>query len=283
MSESSETPHPEVEGDTRRQLRERWAPLGLVLFGGFWNFVVAPLGAAFDEANLLTYPIFATLGTIVVQPALCAVWAALATQSWIWRLPSGAAACVFLSLTMLGLGAPIDNLVVNLLMFLVCLGGVAVVRWKFKARLGAANCVLLQGTRSSTFGIRYLFLWTSVFAVLAALAKMVAVGTQDWFPSFVDMATWTFGFLVLLLPPVWLLGHLLQRGRPRPFATATTFAMAPVVTFVPAFLMYHQIAASLFWREMYLPLLFIGVGAMVAVAVVAMVMRWAGYRIYRLQ
>ncbi|MCO6045675.1 hypothetical protein NG895_17395 [Aeoliella sp. ICT_H6.2] len=281
MCETTETTQPESEVDARQKLRERWAHLGLVLAGGFWNFFTSPLGAAFDEANLMTYPIFATLGTVVVQPALCAVWGALATQRWIWRLPSGAAACTFLSLTMLGLGAPVDNLAVNLLMFLVCLGGLAVVRWKFKVRLEVADYALPQGRRSSTYGIRYLFLWTSVCAVLAALAKMVAVGTQDWFPSLDGIAAWAFGFLVLLLPTVWLLGQLLQRSRPRRLAIALTILTAPLVTVVATLLLYRQVAISLFWREMYLALLFVGVGAMAAVAVVAMVLRWAGYRIYR--
>ncbi|WP_425396793.1 hypothetical protein [Aeoliella sp.] len=280
MSESTETPPPDDEVDSRK-LRERWAPLGLVFAGGFWNLLVSPLGSVIDEDLWQSYWMFIVVGTMWVQPALCAVWGALGAQAWVWRIPAGVAVSIFLVLAMGGDGDVLGPLVGMLVMHLMFLAVLAVVRWKFRIRLGTAAHACLEGGQSTSYGMRYLFLWTSVAALLAGMGKMMAFGAQDWSQSLDGIATWMFAFLVLLLPPVLLTGYLLRLERPRPLGVAIPFLSAPITGLVAAAVLAQQTMVRFFWEEMYIPFLLISLGALLGVVVAAAVLRWAGYRIYR--
>lgn len=279
MSESTETP-PDVEVDSRRKLRERWTPLGLVLAGGLWNLMLTPFSDAIDEDDWRAYPFFAAFGVIYAQPALCAVWGALSAHSWIWRLPAGTAACIFLSLMMFGIGDTMDALVLLLMVYLLCLMVLIVIRWKSRLRLGTVGDAARQQRRSSSYGIRYLFLWMSVAALLAAFGKVQAVGPVGW--ALGELVFWTFAFALLFSPSVWLFAYLLRLRSPRWFGVIIVFAVSPIVSLVACYAVWRWDSGPSFWLEMYVPFTLLGVGAMLGVAMVAAVLRWAGYRIYRI-
>lgn len=282
MNDSPATTLPDAQEQPHHKLRERWAPLGLVLFGGFWNFFVSPMGETVNEEDWRMYPIFVVLGSLFVQPMLCAVWGAWSAQAWVWRVPLGLAACVFLSLAGVTTG-DVGNMLVGMvgihLLFVVVL---AFVRWRFQFVLAARTMTRDGVTSKSTFGLSYLFLWMTVAAVLTGLARMLTFGTQNWGMGIGQLFTFLFAFSLVLAPPAWLLAYLLRPAWPRLRDVIAIVISVPLSTVIPAIIMWFESPGSSFLMEMYLPSFFIALGAMVTVALVAMAMRWAGYRIYRI-
>lgn len=281
MAEIYDTTQPEVEAIARRELRERWAPLGLVLAGGFWNFFVSPMGQTASERDWWVYPIYVVLGTLIAQPMLCAVWGAWSAQTWIWRLPLGLSACVFLSLTAATHG-DVGNMLVGMVgIHLLLLVVLAFIQRGFQTILTARYSPNGETSPNVTFGMRYLFLWMTVAAVLTGLGRMLTFGTQNWGPGIGETVTWVFADSVLLAPPAWLLVYLLRPAGLRLRDVVAIVLSAPLAALIPSAVLWFESPGSSFGIELYLPTLLITVGAMAAVAVVATVLRWADYRIYR--
>jgi hypothetical protein len=219
------------------------------------------------------------MGSLLVQPLLCAVWGAFASQVWLWRLLLGTAASCFLSLTMATDG-DVSNLLIFLMgIYFVFLVPLALLRWKFRFVLGAEMPSAGALPSNSSFGLSYLFAWMSIVAVLTGLARWLAGETVQINPGFEIVAMFVLMFLALMAPPAWLFLYLLRASRVQWRALTLMAVSVPIATLCATLLFSQFEPGTSFWEEGFWRLLLYCLGALFTVALVAIVLRWAGYRL----
>lgn len=283
MCETTETTQPESEVDARQKLRERWAPLGLVLAGGFWNFFTSPIIEATDEEGWRAIPSLLLLGWVYIQPILCAVWGAWVSQPWFWRLPTGISACLFLALTIVVDWARIAILSILLAVHLLFVAVLALIRWRFGFTLTTATESGIPRSQASSFGLRYLFLWTTVAALLAGLGRLMSAEAEDWGQTVGELLTNTVGLSLSLAPPAWMFVCLLEPNKLRARNIVAILFSVPIVGLISSLLIRQQMPVPDFWSDIYVPICCICIGALLCVVAVTTLMRQGGYRVCRLQ
>jgi hypothetical protein len=282
LTEDQPTVVEESPAEPRGSLREWWVPLGLVLGGGVWNLLVEPLGdMAFTDDGWSMLICFA-MGSLLVQPLLCAVWGAFAAHAWFWRLLLATAASCFLGLMMTTDGDVLNVLILLMGLYFVFLVPLALSRWKFRVVLSAKRPSMSASPSSSSFGLGYLFAWMSVVAVLTGLARWIAGVSEQINPSSKDMAIFALMFFLLLAPSAWLFLYLLRTSPIRWRTLMLIASTIPLATLCATFVYMQFVPGTAFGDEGFWPLLFYCLGAMFAVALVAFALRWAGYRLTRL-
>ena len=275
-----ETEVPTQDASPQAWDRATWAPLALVFAAGIWNLLMWPI----DQLPLHDWRDHlgeVAIGSIIVQQALCPLWGAWSSQPRRWRIPTGLAASFFLAIMAMVNSKlfvmALQFVLPSHLLLLVLLG---LLRWKFSFVLTSDSANNSVTGDSTGFNLRYLFLWTAVVAILLSLGKLVTY--EDAFFRFrpFDLTMRIITMLWMFIPPGWLFTHLLRRSRPSLLTIAAIVVVALAIVYSTAFVTYWARPYN-FWQWYFWPAFSIMVGALPATAVAAMVLRWGGYRVYR--
>lgn len=221
MSESGgPVPSDSVRRDTgsllggSRQLRSGLLAAGAALFVALAYFV-SPYGTARSPDDAMVGLRF---GFVFSLPLLCALWACWGPMKVLWRVP---VATVVLAMVVLAAGAKDGMLIVAALAGSGYVAGL--LAFALGRRLGGWRLEApgVGGPRSDSravqFSLRYLFVWTTIGAIMLAVGQFVVGNSRDTFTTsdgpleFVGkLAVFAAVFLMLFLPA--FLGFLLLLG-----------------------------------------------------------------------
>lgn len=252
-----------------------WGPMVLLAAHGVFALFFNPLHTnGPDHQELMGL----LLGVHFSQPMMCAWWSAWSTAPLVWRAPTGIAANVFLLLMaslegwdpMLGLLYAVMGFVFWALF--------ALLRWRTRWRLAtAATADPGQDTPAETqFGIRFLIGWTTIVAVMCALAKAVTFSSGRMPPSGLQALMFMAVYVLLVVPAPTAIQLILAggvNGRKSFFvalvAAACVLGSATLATSLQPAPSFGDVVQLFSWFS---------VGAIAGGAASAVALRGSGYR-----
>lgn len=287
-----ETQAAEAEEQAHRWGRAEWGPFALlvghVAFTGILSLIVPSLGSPWDFLLKATL-----MGVLISQPLLCALWAALAPAPLITRIPTALASFVLLGFCSPFLRAtlPVWNSlsVIYFSLFVFYWVGLTIKRRNGKGSLSVLGNGSTDLPVTNRFSLKYLLFWTTVVAILLMIGRSINVWEGGisrevklmWDRVGFGILFVGFGIYSLLFLPVFASGMYVLKTSKRFFAGAAKISFCLLLSYVILTAIVVVKWKSSLVSDILIPLTNFYLGATLAMALSAAVLRYSGYRITR--
>lgn len=275
------------QADSRSWRKEVWAPIWLLAAHALFALLLNPMGtpvSANMNALLIQMVLIALMGVMMSQPLLCALWAAWAWPPVVWRVPLGVAACALLGLAAGAKKGDVQTPLLYEALLVAFLALLATARyvWGWKLIVTRASLPREEPLAPERFNTRYLLVWTTIVALLAALAGAIESASTSGPDRPIGTMLLSLALFSAMLLPIIAAGALVLGrtrrwlvsliGLPLLIGGVSQGAAVVVVRIEPGGPPFAQAAAMMAAFVL---------GATVSMLLSALVLRGAGYRVIR--